>query len=475
MIELRQHQKVAVEKARKQANLALFFDAGTGKTGTMVRILAEEFNRAKNIVNTLIFAPISVCSQWPGEFEKFSKIPPELIHVMVGAGKKRTEALSGIIASKKPAIVVTNYEAVQIDAFYELLLAWCPEILVLDESHRIKDSQAKRSKAIYPLAHGARRRFLLTGTPVVNSLLDIFGQYKALDPSIFGPGFWSFRTKFFFDRNAGRKFAYPDWIPHPWASEQIGKAIADSSVQAKRDECLDLPPLQQLPVPVQLSPQQAKAYEEMKKDFLTEVNGLVASSEFEMVKTLRMQQILSGFVQPDESKEPVFFKDQPRLDALMDLIDGIGKEQFIVWTTFKPTYRRIGAELEKAKITFGFLTGEQSVREKQDAIAAFKRGELQGLIANPAAASEGINLQEARYAFYYMRGYNLLHFLQSLARNYRSGTERLHKSVVHYHLYARGTLDEVIAHALLHKEDVCKAVLRWAKEGFTHSLDKCKV
>ena len=136
-----------------------------------------------------------------------------------------------------------------------------------------------------------------------------------------------------------------------------------------------------------------------------------------------------------------------------------------MWTTFRPTYRKIGAALEKESITHGFLTGEQSQKEKQDVIDQFKAGKLQAIVANPAAASEGLNLQEAGYAIYYMRGYNLLHFLQSLARNYRSGTEKLHSRVVQYHIVARATLDEVVAKALIAKEDVGKAVLKWAKES----------
>lgn len=469
MTELREHQKRFVERARSVQNLAAFYDAGTGKTGAVCRALAEDYNRHKRIRSTLIFAPISVCPQWPGEFEKFTKIPLEKMLVLTGPGKKRVEQFN----KQKPAIVITNYECVQIKAFYELLLAWQPEIVVLDESHRIKDSQAKRSKAIYPLTGAADRRFLLTGTPVVNSLLDIFGQYKALDPSIFGPGFWSFRSRYFYDKNAGRQFAYPDWVPHQFAAEQIGKALAETSLQARREDCLDLPPLQNVAFPVELSPQQLKAYEEMRKDFMTEINGLVASSEFEMVKTLRMQQMLAGFVQPDEKKDPVWFSDVPRISALMDIVDSIGKEKCIIWTTFRPTYKKIGDELEKEGIKYAYLTGEQSNAEKQDAIAQFKSGDTQCLIANPAAASEGINLQEAKYAVYYMRGYHLLHYLQSLARNYRSGTEKLHDRVVHYHLYAKGTLDEVIAQALIQKQDVGQAVLNWAK-GNTISLDLAK-
>jgi SNF2 family DNA or RNA helicase len=465
LIELMRHQKEAVERARSLKRMALFFEAGTGKTATAVTILREDFNRAKKIARTLILSPLTVCPQWKEEFLRFSKIPGSEILILTQSGLKRTEALKRARGLGHTPVVITNYESVQIKSFYEELLNWSPESVILDECHRIKDSTSKRAKLIYPLIHGAERRLILTGTPILNSLLDIFGQYKALDPLIFGGGFWSFRSKYFYDRNSGKKFSFPDWIPHPHAAEEIGQVLKRTSMRAKRSECLDLPPLSYIAVPCELSAPQKKAYEEMKKDFMTEVGGMVASSEFEMVKTLRMQQILTGFVQLDDTKEPAWFSEQPRIQVLLDLLNSIGKEQVIIWTTFKPSYQKIGEALAKEKYTYAYVTGEQSTKEKNDHIAAFKRGEYQILIANPAAASEGINLQEAKYAIYFARGYNLLHYLQSLARNYRQGSNDLHDKVVHYHIVAKDTLDEVIARALRQKENIGGAVLKWASQN----------
>lgn len=473
LIQLRAHQQKAVEKARGQKNLALFFEAGTGKTATIWRILAEDFNHHKRIRNTLIFAPITVCAQWPREMERFTKIPGNFCHVLTQPGKVRTEKLDQLLAKGQPSIVVTNYESVQIKGFYEKLLKFSPEIVVLDESHRVKDSNAKRSKAIYPLTQGAHRRFILTGTPAPNSLLDLFGQYKALDPGIFGPGFWSFRSRYFYDRNAGRQFAYPDWVPQPWAAGEIGKQLQETSLQAARKDCLDLPPLTLIPVPCEMSKAQEKCYLEMKKEFVTSLKGEVMSSEFEMVKTLRMQQILAGFVQPDEADTPLWFPDTPRLDAMLDQIEAIGDQKQIIWTVFRPTYDRISKELESRGIKHTFLTGQQTTdAQKQANKKLFTEGDAQILIANPAAAGEGIDgLQIAKYAHFYMRGWSLLHYLQALARNYRGGSE-CHDKVIHYHYFVKGTLDETLAYALIYKENIQQAVLDWARSGISLDLSK---
>lgn len=464
MLKLRAHQQKAVEKARTQKHLALFYEAGTGKTGTIARILAEDFNTHKRIRKTLIFAPLTVCKQWPTEISKFTKIPESKVHALTDSGKKRAEKMRELV--NQGVIVVTNYESVQIKEFYELLLRFSPEIVVMDESHRLKDSAAKRSKAIYPLCQAASRRFLLTGTPSPNSLLDLFGQYKALDPSIFGPGFWSFRSQYFYDRNAGRQFSYPEWVPHKHAAQEIGEKLQQTSLQVTRKECLDLPPLTIIPVPCDMGAQQRKSYEEMKKDFMTEVSGMIMSSEFEMVKTMRMQQILAGFIQPDEREAPIWCEDIPRMDALMEKIESIGAQKQIIWTVFRPTYQKISEELTKRGISHTFLTGEQTNdAQKQRNKDEFVNGTPQILIANPAAAGEGIDgLQLAQYAHFYMRGWSLLHYLQALARNYRSGSEQ-HSKVCHYHYFIKGTLDEVLAHALIYKENVQEKVLEWARSG----------
>ena len=474
MIELRKHQVTAVEKARTQRHLALFYEAGTGKTACIARILAEDFNAFRRIRKTLIFAPLTVCKQWPTEIAKFTKIPESKVHALTDSGKKRTALLAGLLEKQEGCIVVTNYESVQIKDFYALLLKFSPEIVVLDESHRLKDSQAKRSKTIYPLCQAADRRFILTGTPAPNSLLDLFGQYKCLDSSVLGAGFWSFRSRYFYNRNSGRQFAFPDWVPHPWAARELGQKLKETSLQVTRKDCLDLPPLTLISVPCEMAPAQKKSYEEMKKDFLTEIKGLVMSSEFEMVKTMRMQQILAGFVQPDEREDPIWFDDVPRIDALMDNIEAIGDQKQIIWTVFRPTYKRISDELTKRKISHTFLTGEQTNdAQKQNNKQRFVSGDAQVLIANPAAAGEGIDgLQCAAYAHFYMRGWSLLHYLQALARNYRGGSER-HEKVVHYHYFIKGTLDEALAIALIYKENVQQAVLDWAKsDNISLALDK---
>lgn len=461
------HQQKAVELARSKRDLALFFETGTGKTATLIFILREEYQRHLEIKNTLIFAPLSVCAQWKKEFAKFSLIPPDSIHVLTGPGKERAATMAEINAKKKPCIVVTNYEAVQGKPFYAQLLKWCPEIVVCDEAHRLKDSSSVRAKAIYCLTSAARRRFILTGTPILNSMLDIFGQFKALDPTIFGGNFFEFKRRYFYDMNANmpKHVHFPNWQPLPTTAKQLGEVIGRASVQANKADCIDLPPLLKIPVSVELSPEQRRTYDSMAKEFVAELQGSVVAAEFAMVKTLRLQQILAGFIVPDgDDAQAVWCKDNPRLSALKDILESINGEKVIIWSVFKPTYRAIARVCEEMKLSHTFVTGEQSIGQKQRAIEDFCAGSTQVMIANPASGGVGLNLIEAKYAVYYTRGYSLEQFIQSEARNFRAGSN-MHSKVTHFHIQAADTLDEVIATALLNKQNVSDAVLAWAKKS----------
>jgi SNF2 family DNA or RNA helicase len=386
--------------------------------------------------------------------------------VLTGAGRQRTERLMVGLNRGTGLVAITNFEAVQIGGFYELLLKLSPEIIVIDESHRIKDSGSMRAKRIYPLAHAADRRFILTGTPILNSMLDIYGQYKALSPHTFGPSFWKFRQKYFYDKNAGmpKGIHFPDWVAQPQAAKLISQVMSRTALHAKKSECLDLPPLVVVPVPVELSPRQKKAYLEMEKEFVAELDGVTSIAEFAMTKSLRLQQILAGFVSESAEKEAAWFEDCPRLQALKELLESLQGEQVVIWTNFTPTYKAIGNVCKDLKLTYTFLTGVQSTLEKEEALESFSAGRSRVLISNPAAGGTGVDgLQCAKYAIYYTRSYNAEHFWQSRDRIHRGGSE-IHDKITQYHLVASDTVDETVLLALESKEEVAASLLKWARQ-----------
>lgn len=455
------NQQAFVDRADVEPHVAAFMEPGTGKTRAAIEALRRDYNRHKRIRRTLIVCPLSTCKQWKRAFATYAdKIPQSEVVALTGAGPSRVKGLRN-----NPRVVVTNFEGVRIKAFYEAILAFSPEIVIIDESHRIKNPGAVTAKALYPLCHAADRRFILTGTPVLNSLLDIFGQYKALDPNIFGPSFWEFRTRYFRDLNSGMPahVHFPNWQPIPGADKMIAAAINKTAVHAKKSECLDLPPLLPVMVPIELSPQQREIYIQMRDEYVAELNGVESVAEFAMTKSIRLQQIIAGFVAEDSAKPVAWIDDNPRLKALSDILESLAGKQVIIWTNFIPTYKAIASVCEKLKLSFTFLTGQESTSQKEDSIAAFRAGQAQILISNPAAGGTGVDgLQVAPYSIYYLRSFNAEHFWQSRDRNHRGGSE-IHSSVTHYHLMAEDTIDEVIYHALTLKQKVGEALVAWAR------------
>jgi SNF2 family DNA or RNA helicase len=358
-IPLWAHQTEAVAKARRlieqQTNcLALFMEVGTGKTPTAVHILRHIYNTNKAITSTLIFAPPVVLRNWRRELLAHSKIPPERIFILTGSGVKRLETLKAAHQMWGPHfIAITNYESVQMGDLFHELAKWMPKVLICDESHRMKNPTAVRTKKVTLLADMARYRYLLTGTPVLNDPLDLFAQLRILDGGrLFGKNFYAFRNQYFYDKNAGmpKQKYFPNFVIKKDSTEKIGRMLESISFQAKKSECLTLPPLVRQRVEVELSKEQAKAYKEMLDEFITFVNDTACVAELAITRTLRLQQILAGYARNEDGKD-LPFEGVPRLAALSDLLEDIApSEKVIVWANFTHTYRQIGGVCEELKL-----------------------------------------------------------------------------------------------------------------------------
>jgi SNF2 family DNA or RNA helicase len=471
MTDLWEHQRLAIEKAKELANLALFCAPGTGKTRTTIDILRFRYNAARRLMRTLVVGPIIVCEQWKREFAKFSEVDPQKIVVLTGPGERRLKLLAQMQERHpKGFIVVTNYEGLLIEKVYQELKAWEPEILVCDEVHRCKDPSTKRAKLLTPLADACKHRYILTGTPVLNSPLDLFQQYRLLDSGeSFGKNFFAFRGQYFWDANGhmrGRTQKYfPNWIARADSTEKFQEILERTSIQARKEECIDLPEFVRTEIPVEMAPEQARAYEQMKEQFITIVREKAVTAQLAIVQTIRMQQILSGFVQPEDGERPIFFDKNPRLTALVDKVaDLVPSGKCLIWTNFVVTYDMIQKALKKEGIESVFLTGRETQAEKRENVEAFTQGKVPVAICNAQAVGLGINLVEAKYSLYYSRTHSLEMDIQSEARNYRGGSVDLHEKVTRYDFFVPGTLDELILQCLRGKKSVADAILDWGRK-----------
>lgn len=464
------HQREVWRLATAHRDFALWLEMGTGKTFIAINVLRMRYIADQRLMRTLIICPPVVFSGWRNEFKVASKLSPD-VHVLTGAVSKRTEQLrkhgfrNGVPVGR---IFVTNYEALLNAKFFEELTEWGPEIIVFDESQRIKNPTTKRTKAAIKLADRARHRYCLSGSPFLNKgSLDVWAQFRALDcGETFDRNFYAFRARYFVDENARmpKTTYFPKWMPRAEMQAEFGQKLASKAVRVAKSECLDLPPLVRTTLDIELGAEQARHYREMFANFITFVGDNASTARLVLTQALRLQQILSGFVKLEDGTLHRF-KDNPRLTALDDLVeDLVDNHKIIIWAIFREDIFAIQERLAARDVEHVSLLGGISDKTRQDAIDRFQNDpKCRVMVANQAAGGVGVTLTAASYSVYYSRGTSIEQDMQSEARNYRGGSE-IHDKVTRIDLVAPGTMDENVLLALRGKIDVAEALIKYARE-----------
>jgi SNF2 family DNA or RNA helicase len=462
-----EHQRRAFDFAKNLPEFGLFFDPGTGKTATTIQLLRYKYAQAGRLLKTLVLVPPVVVENWKRELLKFSRVTGKDILLLQGPGKKRVELLKA--AEGQPKIIITNYESLLMPELYAELKAYGLEGIILDESHKIKSFRAKRTKAAVALCEHTRFRYILTGTPVLNSPEDLFSQFLALDNGrTFGKRFYAFQSEYFFNKNAamqGRANYFPDWRPKPGTLEKIGQKISAKTMQAKKAECMDLPPLVKQTIFVALSPEQRRLYDSMKEDFIAFMGSSACVAELAITKALRLQQIVSGYVKTEDGIERDI-KDNPRQTALKELLEEITPgNKVLVWAVFKENYAQIRKVCESLNLEYVEVHGEVSAKDRQENVDRFNNDEkVRVFIGHPGSGGIGINLVSASYTIFYSRNFSLEQDIQAEARNYRGGSE-IHAKITRIDIVAQETVDVLVTEALAKKEKMSETILKASLEG----------
>ncbi len=457
IVPLWEHQKKAISLAMTQRDYGLLFQMGTGKTLTVISILRHVYTRYKCVLRTLIVTPPITLENWRREWERGSKIADK-VAIAYGPRKKRLS-----VFDSTARIILTNYESLTMPDVGEELLAWAPSVIVWDEVHRVKNYQAKRTKAAIKLATLAKHRYILTGTPILNNPVDIFTQFQVLDcGETFGNNFYAFRNRYLYDANAHmpRDRHFPNWKVRPGALEEINRKIYTKAMRVTKEECLDLPPLVRKTIYVDLTPEQRKAYEEMKKDFITYVKGDACVATIALTKALKLMQITTGFVSIDEDKV-VSLDNSARVSALKELLEEICAEhKVIVWCVFKRNYEDVRQVCRELELKFVEVHGDISGNQKFVSVDQFNKDpETKVFIGHPGSGGIGISLVSSPVCIYYSRNFSLENDIQSESRNHRGGSE-IHEKITRIDIVAKDTIDELITKRLAEKVSISDKVLR---------------
>lgn len=461
---LYQHQVKAYNIALALRGAALLMDMGTGKTLTTVAVTGRRFLDGK-IKRVLIIAPTSVCAVWPQEYQKFGDFPVR-VALLLGDHATRVRQLKWLCAptpsrAEEPLrVAVINYESAWRlkDGKTDHLQDFHADMVVCDESQRIKSPSAKQSKAVWKLGDLARYRIILSGTPIQKDTRDIWSQYRFLDPTVFPISYGSFQARYaIMGGFEGRQYIGARNV------EELTRKTHACGFRIKKEECLDLPPKTFEDYPVELDPKTRQLYRTLQKQSIAELeSGGEVTANHVLVRMLRLQQLTGGFLVDDKGERHQV--NTAKLDALRDIVETLvldeGKK-LIIFSRFLAELDAIQAMAEpmlrKERLSLVRIDGSVKAKERGAIVQRFQGDPAcRVFLGELDACAEGLTLTAAQTVVYYSVNWNYAKYQQSADRVHRIGQTG---TCTYIHLVAPGTIDDKIMKALKDKGDLAKSVV----------------
>lgn len=436
----------------------LLFEMGCGKTLTAIAIAGAGYQMGK-VERLLIVAPTSVVAVWPKELQEYAKFK-YTCKTLLGEKKQRIKQIDDLLKFpfKALKVAVINYESTWRPEILEKLKEFDADMVIADESQRIKTYDAAQSKAMHELGDQARYKLILSGTPVQTAAIDIWSQYRFLDKTVFGDNFFKFRGRYAIMGGYGNKkiVGYKDL-------EGLIKKEHSIAFRVTKDEALDLPEQTFETRKIQFNQKEKNLYERIKKDSYAELDGsghITATTV--LTRLLRLQQLAGGFLVQDDAQKPQLVS-RAKLDALGDIIEdyviGSGKK-LVIFARFIAEVKAIMELADKVlpkELKQVAIYGDIKKEDRGDIVKQFQEDPKTVLfIGQIDTAGTGITLTAADTCVYYSKNFNYATYSQSLSRIHRIGQRNC---CTYIDLEIEGTIDELISKALSRKEDMAKTVV----------------
>lgn len=452
------HQLEALRYIMSKDSAGLFLGMGCGKT----KIIIDLINN-KDFRTVLVICPLRVAGVWEEQLPIHSfKHDICAYNLCSLSAKSKVEYLRENHKSNTErgvAVYIVNYDSVWREPFRNYIkdkIKW--DAIICDESHRIKSPSSKVSKFLKYLGKRCKNRYIATGTPLAQSPLDIYGQYRFLNPEIFGTNYNDFCNQYQnVDIKKSMKVGYPildKKEPYKNMDDLHNKMMSCSYYTEVN---LDLPPTQDIDVEFTLSKKAQEYYREIRDEGVLELQNGVMEVNNALSLTLRLQQLVNGYVKVEDEKKNITLArvDDSRRQALKDLLEDFPQDEpIVVFTKFKVDVENVRQVCKELKRKCSELSGNR------DELSDWKKGESSILITQIQAGAEGIDLTRARYVIYYSQTVSLSQYQQSRKRTHRPGQTR---PVVYYTLIAKmdkgKTVDRGIVDSNRKNEDFIKSVM----------------
>ena len=427
-MKLRPYQQDAANFLHDNDRAMMLAPVGAGKTATALEAI-EAHVVAGTVQLWLVVAPLRVAtSVWPAEAARWA--PDLKVAVACGTPAQRKAALAS-----RADVIVTNYDSLQWLAEQDVTF----DGVVLDELTRLKNPSGKRFKAFAKLIEHIPVRWGLTGSFTSNGLEDVFGQCKIIDQRMLGRTKGAFQQVYFIQHLRGN---YVELEARPGALEEVMRKIKPWTYVLDPGAYVGtLPPLHTVEMPVQMK---MDDYEKMRKEFVLQFGNDEIVAANAAVVTQKLQQLAAGFIYSDTMGE--VWQSAHKVEMVQDIIEENQRAPTIVW------YQYI-AERERLQAA---LPGAVDVRER-GAIDAWNAGKVPVLLAHPASAGHGLNLQHGGSRMIWMSlPWSLELYEQAVGRLHRSGQKH---AVWNYVILTDKTVDRKIWLALRDKRSLAQIAL----------------
>ena len=459
------HQLTALEKSWNRDTFAYFMEMGTGKTKVLIDNLAMLYDKGK-VNGALIVAPKGVVGTWYNQ-ELPAHLPDHIENVTVlwqsNINKTQKEKLRQFYNpenSHKLQILIMNVEAFSTEKGYSWALSFlnCHKaMMAVDESTTIKNPKAKRTKNILNLSRAADYRRIMTGSPVTRNPLDLYSQCEFLDPMHLNhSSYYSFRNRYAIMKSANISGRSINLVIGYQNLGELSDKLKPFSYRVLKEDCLDLPPKIYMKREIQLSPEQKKLYDQMRKEALATLNGKTVTTMTALTQLMRLHQITCGHFSADDGSIQEIKNN--RLAELLDVLEEV-EGKAIIWAHYQHDVKNIYKLLED-KYGPGSVVhyyGKTLPEERDYAIKNFKGNDkVRFFVGTPQTGGYGITLTQANTVIYYSNGYDLEKRMQSEDRAHRIGQK---KTVTYVDIIAEDTVDTKIVKSLRKKINIASTVL----------------
>lgn len=459
-----EHQLKALKYLYERDYGALFTDMGTGKTKVMIDLIQN-----KGFKRVLIVAPKKACDVWEYQIGIHGEKGKFVVNNLKNMSKtKKVKCLNkipsiprnGRCSHEYTLVFIINYESVWREGIENVFLRkkFGIDCIICDESHRIKSPRSACSRYITKLGKVVKNKYLVTGTPLAESPLDIFAQYRFLDPSIFGTTYGEFRELYEnIDPILTARIGFPiKNKKNPYKNlDDLKEKMFSCAFYVKSS--IVLPEQSDIEYPIIMPKKTQALYKEVVDEGIVELNDKVMEISNVLSLVLRLQQVTSGYasVVNDDNEKSIVNVDTSKREALKELIEDLPQgEPLVVFATYKKDLKNIKKVCKELKIGYSEVSGSK------DTLNSWIKGETQVIGVQYNSGSESIDLTRARYCIYYSLTRRLSLYEQSRKRIHRPGQTR---PVIYYHFISKmdkgATIDEKMYEALKLKKDIVDHII----------------